>query len=133
MKKYINYIRLSLSNSSDAKRLFRSFDSEAKDLACYAATRWWSDWLQQVQIFNIRIENILTLALELKNDDKCSASAGKLIKLLGDKKTLARLSVQVSASIDYAKPFCNTNLNLEGDSDGLDFVTGSEIKNAMNE
>ena len=71
---------------------------------------------------------MLTLALELKNNDKCSASAGKLIEFLENKKSLSRLSVQISASIDYAKPFCKATFNLEGDVDGLDFMTGGEIK-----
>ena len=36
-------VRLLLSNSSEAKRVFRSLDSNAKDLAGYAAIRWWKD------------------------------------------------------------------------------------------
>ena len=128
LKKFMITVRLLLSNSSEAKRVFRSLDSNEKDLAGYAAIRWWNDWIQQVQIFNMGIEKILTLALELKNNDKCSASSGKLIELMEDKKSLARLSVQISASIDYAKPFCKATFNLEGDADGLAFVTGGEIK-----
>ena len=34
----------------------------------------------------------------------------------------------MAASIDYAKPFCQGKFNLEGDADGLAFVTGTEIR-----
>ena len=34
----------------------------------------------------------------------------------------------MAASIDYEKPFCQANFNLERDADGLVFVTGTEIK-----
>ena len=34
----------------------------------------------------------------------------------------------MAASIDYAKPFYQGTFNLEGDADGLAFVTGTEIR-----
>ena len=34
----------------------------------------------------------------------------------------------MAASIDYGMPFCKSCFNLEGDADGLSFVTGEEIK-----
>ena len=43
-------------------------------------------------------------------------------------KSYARLLVQMAASIEYEKPFCTAAFNLEGDADGLAFVTGTEIK-----
>ena len=47
---------------------------------------------------------------------------------MGEKKSYARLLMQIAASLDYAAPFCKTTFNLEGNADGLAFVTGTEIE-----
>ena len=128
LKEFMNHVRSMLSISHEAKRLFRTFDSEEKDLAGYAAIRWWNDWVQQLQIFNMGIDKIETLAQQLKQNDKCEASSSKILILMGEKKAYARLLMQIAASLDYAAPFCKTTFNLEGDADGLAFVTGTEIE-----
>ena len=47
---------------------------------------------------------------------------------MGSKRSYARLLMQIAASLDYAAPFCKATFNLEGDADGLAFVTGTEIE-----
>ena len=42
--------------------------------------------------------------------------------------TQAKIRVQCAAKIDYGQPFCKACFNLEGDADGLSFVTGMEIQ-----
>ena len=38
----------------------------------------------------------------------------------------SKLLMQIAASIDYAIQFCKGTFNLQGDADGILFVTGSE-------
>ena len=40
-----------------------------------------------------------------------------------DTNKYTKLIVQMAASIDYAKTFCQGTFNLEGGADGLDFFT----------
>ena len=77
LKEFMNHVRSMMSISHEAKRLFRTFDSEEKYLAGYAAIRWWNDWVQQLKIFNMGIDKIETLARQLKQNDKCEASSKK--------------------------------------------------------
>ena len=127
LNQFMKNVRSVVSLSHEAKQLFRSNDSEGKDLAGYAEIRWWNDWVQQVQIYNMGIEKVMNIANILKSNEKCKKSSEKLLTLMEDKKKYARLIVQMAASIDYAKPFCQGTFNLEGDADGLAFVTGTEI------
>ena len=128
LKEFMKNVRSLVSISNIAKQVFRSNDSEGKDLAGYAEIRWWNDWVQQVQIYNMGIDKIMEMANILKSNEKCKKSTKKILTLMECKKSYARLLVQMAASIDYAKPFCKATFNLEGDADGLAFVTGTEIE-----
>ena len=75
LKTFMTKVRLLVSKSHDANTLFRKFDSEEKDLAGYAAIRWWNDWVQQVQIFNMGIDKIKHIIEILQSNDKCAASS----------------------------------------------------------
>ena len=68
------------------------------------------------------------IAESLRENNKCKKSSEKLVQLINCRKSFARLTVQISALIDYATPFCKGAFNLEGDADGLAFVTGTEKK-----
>ena len=123
LKTFMKKIRHLVSNSDDVKRLFRQSDSE-DFLAGYAAIRWWNDWVQQVQAFNMGIDKIKHIADILQSNDKCAVSLASLINLMEYKRSYVTLSMQIAASIDYATPFCKATFNFEGDADGLSFVTG---------
>ena len=47
---------------------------------------------------------------------------------MGSKRSYARLLMQIADSLDYVAPFCKATFNLEGDADGLAFVTGTKIE-----
>jgi len=53
LKKFMETVRSLLSLSNVAKRLFRAEDSQGKDLAGYAAIRWWNDWVSAYIISKI--------------------------------------------------------------------------------
>ena len=77
-----------VSLSHEAKQLFRSNDSDGKDLAGYAEIRWWNDWVQQVQIYNMGIGKVENIANILKSNEKCKKSSEKLLALMEDKKSM---------------------------------------------
>ena len=101
-------------------------DANGKNLAGYAAIRWWNDWVQQVQIMSMGIDKIKEMASTLQLNHLCKASAKKIIDLCNNPVKLARLHVQMAASIERGKPFCKLGFDLEGDGP-LAFVTGTRI------
>ena len=46
LNQFMKNVRSVVSLSHEAKKLFRSNDSNGKDLAGYAEIRWWNDWVQ---------------------------------------------------------------------------------------
>lgn len=69
----------------------------------------------------------MNIANIIKSNEKYQKSSEKILTLMEDKKKYARLIVQMAASIDYAKPFCQSTFNFKGGAYGLAFVTGTEI------
>ena len=56
LNQFMKNVRLLVSLQHEAKKLFRSNDSEGKDLAGCAEILWWDRWAQQVQIHSMGIE-----------------------------------------------------------------------------
>ena len=123
-------LREMVALSTEAKRLFRKNDSAEKNLAGYAKICWWNECVQLFQVFNNGIEKIYTMAKELQTNDLCKNSSKKIITLWEDHAVRSKIIVQQAAKIDYGMVFCKSCFNLEGDADGLAFVTGAEIKNS---
>ena len=121
-------VRQLLGNSTDAKRVFREMDSNERDLAGYAAIRCRNEWVQLFQIFNKGLECIYNVAKEMSSNELCKKSSLKIIQMWENDFTQAKIRVQCAAKIDYGQPFCKACFNLEGDADGLSFVTGMEIQ-----
>ena len=100
----------------------------SKTLTLNDSDRWWNDWVQQLQIEKMGLQRVLDMALQLRGSELCKASAKKIIALLENPVSRARLEVQLGASIDFGRPFCKAGFNLEGDADGLAFCVHAEIK-----
>ena len=91
LNKFMKHVRSLVSITIEAKRLFWSFDSEGKDLAGYDAIYWWNNWVQQAQIFNMGTEKIYIVTLQ--KNVKYQTTSARLINLIEDKKSLARLAI----------------------------------------
>ena len=98
-----------------------------KNLAGYATIRWWNEWVQLFQVFNTGIEEIYTIAKELQTNNLCKNSSKKIITLWEDHAVRSKIIVQQAAKIDYGMVFCKSCFNLEGDADGLTYVTGAGV------
>ena len=88
LNQFMKNVRPVVSLSHEAKELFRSNDSNGKDLAGYAEIRWWNDWVQQVQIYNMGIEKVMNIANILKSNEKCKKSSENILTLMEDKKSM---------------------------------------------
>jgi hypothetical protein len=129
LKKFMENLRSLLGLSNVAKQLFRKEDSEGKDLAGYAAIRWWNDWTQQVQILNMKsLDPIERVAKELADNKLCEASSKKILAALANPTTKAKIWIQMTASVEAGRPFCSAGFNMEGDAAGLPFLVAGQIK-----
>ena len=130
LKEFMAAVRGLVGLSNVAQRMFRENDVNGKNLAGYAAIRWWNDWVQQVQINDMGLDVFDTMAAELQQQELCKASSQKILEILRNPTKRARLGVQMAASIERGKPFCKLGFNLEGDGP-LAFVTGKCVKSAF--
>ena len=129
LKRFMENVRSLLCLSNYAKQLFREEDDNGKDLAGYAAIRWWNDWVQQVQILAMgSLDAIERVATKVLDNKLCEASSKRLLKMLGDPVTRAKVWVQMTASVEAGRPFASAGFNMEGDSAGLPFLVAGQLK-----
>ena len=71
------------------------------------------------------IGKIYNMAKELHGNDLCANLFKKITELWECDYVKSKIVVQIVAQIDYGMVVCKVCFNLEGDSDGLSFVTAA--------
>ena len=68
---FMKNVRLVVSLSHEGKELFRSNDSEGRNLFDYSDIFWRNDLTHQKKIHNVNIEKLIIIANIIKSNKKC--------------------------------------------------------------
>ena len=98
------------SHSPKTKLLWKS--ATGYSMASYSSTRWWSKWevIKQLMLFFGDIESFLS-----SNSDIAPSLRPKLLTMLSDPLTKAKLQMEMAATVDWGEPFVQACYCLEGD------------------
>lgn len=98
------------SHSAKTKALWK--EQTGKAMAYLSKTRWWSRW----EIYNQLLVQLADIKPFLESNAEVGPSIRpKLLGMISDNQTLARLKMELTTIVDVGEKFVKSTYNLEGD------------------